>query len=125
MIKVVPKNGTQIITATFDCETSSDSYKLSEVYLGQIQMVLDEYEADAKIEIIATPVEPQRPEFPDERLFTAIGAAIGVILSITGILVIWKLDNTITSADNITEEYGVPVIGELMDFDNEIDYLGR
>ena len=125
MITVEPKNGTQIITATFDCETSSDSYKLSEVYLGQIQMVLDEYEANAKIQVIATPVEPQRPVFPDERLFTMIGAAIGFALSVIGIIVIWRLDNTITSADNISEQYGVPVIGELMDFDNEIDYLGR
>ena len=49
----------------------------------------------------------------------------GLLISVLGIIVIWKLDNTITSADNITEQYGVPVIGELMDFDNEIDYLGR
>lgn len=126
MITVEPKNGTQIITATFDCETSSDSYRLSEIYLGQVQPVLDEYEtANARIEVIRLPVEPQRPDFPDERIFAAIGAAIGFIISVIGITVIWRFDNTITSADNITEQYGVPIIGELMDFDNEIDYLGR
>ena len=125
MITVEPKNGTQIVSAKFDCQTSSDSYKLSEIYLGQIQLVLDEYEANARIKVISAPVEPQRPDFPDERLFTAAGAVIGAVLSALGIIVIWRLDNTITSADNITEQYNVPVIGELMDFDNEIDYLGR
>jgi len=125
MISVIPTNGTQIIRATFDCETSFDSYKLAEIYLGQVQFVLDEYEANARIQVISTPVEPQRPDFPDERLFAVIGGMTGLLISVLGIIVIWKLDNTITSADNITEQYGVPVIGELMDFDNEIDYLGR
>ncbi|MBO6231868.1 MAG: hypothetical protein J6O50_15015 [Ruminiclostridium sp.] len=125
LISVEPKNGTQIISARFDCETSSDSYKLAEIYLGQVQFVLDEYEANAKIQVLSNPVEPQRPDFPDERVFAVVGGSIGAIISIIGIAVIWKLDNTITAADNITEQYGVPVIGELMDFDNEIDYLGR
>lgn len=125
LISVEPKNGTQIISARFDCETSSDSYKLAEIYLGQVQFVLDEYEANAKIQVLSNPVEPQRPDFPDERVFAVVGGSIGAIISIIGIGVIWKLDNTITAADNITEQYGVPVIGELMDFDNEIDYLGR
>ncbi|MBR5089876.1 MAG: hypothetical protein IK093_10660 [Ruminiclostridium sp.] len=125
MINVVQESGTQIITATFDCETSSDSYKLAELYLSQLRPVIDEYEANLRATVISSPVEPQRPDFPDERLFTIVGASIGAALSILGIIIIWKLDNTVTSADNITEEYGVPVIGELMDFDNEIDYLGR
>lgn len=125
LISVEQKNDTQIVTARFDCETASDSYKLSEIYLSQVQFVMDEYEANARMQVIASPVEPQRPEFPDERLFSVIGAGLGAIISVLGIIIIWKLDNTITSADNITDEYGVPVIGELMDLDNEIDYLGR
>ena len=125
LISVEPKNGTQIISATFDCETSSDSYRLSEIYLNEVQNVLDEYEANARIQVISAPVEPQRPVFPDERIFAAIGASIGFVISVIGIIVIWRFDNTITSADNLSEQYNVPVIGELMDLDNEIDYLGR
>ncbi|MBP3855709.1 MAG: hypothetical protein IK990_08895 [Ruminiclostridium sp.] len=125
IITVSHVSGTQIITAEFDCQTSSDSYKLAEIYLSQLRYVIDEYEANASVTVIRSPVEPQRPVFPDERLFTAVGAGIGAVLSVIGIIIIWKLDNTVTSADNITEQYGVPVIGELMDLDNEIDYLGR
>ena len=125
MISVEPENGTQIIKATFDCETSSESYKLAEMYLALVQPVLDAYEANATTKILSAPVEPQKPAFPDEFTFTVAGAVIGFIISSVGLFIIWKLDNTITSADNIAEEYGVPVIGELMDLDNEIDYLGR
>ncbi len=125
IIKVEQKNGTQIITATFDCETSSESYKLAEMYLALIQGVLDSYEANVTTQVISAPVEPQKPAFPDEFTFTVIGGSIGFLISLIGLFIIWRLDNTITSADNITEQYGVPVIGELMDLDNEIDYLGR
>ena len=125
MINVSANKDTQIISASFDCETSSDSYRLSEVFLSRVQTVLDDYGANASTRIISYPTEPRRPEFPDENLFAMIGAGIGAVISVIGIIVIWRLDNTITAADNITEQYNVPVIGELMDFDNEIDYLGR
>ncbi|MGN0618116.1 MAG: hypothetical protein ACI4J7_03750, partial [Ruminiclostridium sp.] len=65
------------------------------------------------------------PVFPNDTIFTAAGAIFGFLISAIGIIIIWRLDNTITPADNLAEEYGVPVLGELMDFDREIDYLGR
>lgn len=125
MITVTTNKDTQIISASFDCETSTDSYRLSEVFLSRVQVVLDDYGANAVTRVISFPTEPQRPTFPDENLFAVIGACIGAVISVIGIIVIWRLDNTITSADNLNEQYDVPVIGELMDFDNEIDYLGR
>ena len=125
IITVTQVNDTQLITASFDCQTSMESYKLSELYLQLIQRVLDDYDAKASTRVVRTPIEPQKPEFPDDTLFTIVGASAGAVISVLGLLIIWRLDNTISSADDITDEYGVPVIGELMDFDNEIDYLGR
>ena len=110
MIDVSANKDTQIISASFDCETSSDSYRLSEVFLSRVQTVLDDYGANASTRIISYPTEPRRPEFPDENLFAMIGAGIGAVISVIGI---------------IAEQYNVPVIGELMDLDTEIDYLGR
>ncbi len=125
MISVEQKNGTQIVKASFDCPTSAEALKIAELYLSLMQKVLNDYEAGAQIKIVSRPVEPQFPDYPDEMLFTVIGACMGFVLSAAGIIVIWRLDNTITSADDIAEEYHVPVIGELTDLDNEIDYLGR
>ena len=125
IIDVHQVNDTQIITATFDCKTSIESYKLAELYVQLIQEVLDDYDAHASTRVVRAPIEPQKPDFPDDMLFTTVGAIAGAVISIAGIIIIWRLDNTITSADDISEEYGVPIIGEIMDLDNEIDYLGR
>ncbi len=125
IISIEQENGTQVITAKFDYQRSSVSYKLAELFVSLMQKVLDDYEENASVVIIEHPQEPLRPEFPDDRLFTLIGGSEGLLISLLGIFIIWRLDNTITSADNITEQYDIPVIGELIDMDNEIDYLGR
>ena len=125
MMSFKQKNNSQIIEAVFDCPRSSDAYKLAELSLSLSQKVLDDFEANAQLRIISFPVEPRDPEFPDETVFTIAGAVIGAVMAVTGIIIIWKLDDTITRADNITEEYELPLLGELMDFDREIDYLGR
>lgn len=125
IIDVEQEAQTQIIKASFDCQTSVESLKIAELYLSLMQHVLDDYDAGAVVKIVTEPKEPQYPDYPDEMLFTIIGACLGFALSAAGIIVIWRLDNTIMSSDNIAEEYHVPVIGELTDLDNEIDYLGR
>ena len=125
IISVTQENGTQFITARFDCTRSSESYKLAELFVSLMQKVLDEYEENALTETIEAPQEPLRPEFPDDRLFTLIGGSAGLLISLLGMFVIWRLDNTITNADDLTEQYNIPVIGELIDMDREIDYLGR
>ncbi len=125
MISLEQKNGTQIIKASFDRPTSSEALKIAELYLSLTQKVLNDYDAGAQVKIVSRPVEPQYPAYPDEMLFMTVGAVLGFLMSAAGIIVIWRLDNTITSADDITAEYHVPVIGELTDLDNEIDYLGR
>lgn len=125
MIDVRQENSTQIVKASFDCQTSAESLKIAELYLSQMQRVLDEYGANVSVRVVAQPVEPQYPAYPDEMLFTIIGACLGFALSAAGIIIIWRLDNTITSADDIAAEYNISVIGELTDLDNEIDYLGR
>ena len=125
MMVFTQKNDSQIIEAVFDCTRSSDAYKLAELSLSLSQQVLDDFDANAQLRIISSPVEPREPEFPNERMFTIAGAVLGAVIAVIGIIIIWKLDDTITRADNITEQYELPLLGELMDFDREIDYLGR
>lgn len=125
MLSVTQVNGTQLLRAEVDCRNSDTAYRLAEKYLELMQGVLDNYKANAKITVINAPYEPDYPVFPNDTIFTAAGAIFGFLISAIGIIIIWRLDNTITPADNLAEEYGVTVLGELMDFDREIDYLGR
>lgn len=125
MLSVERVNNSQLIHAEVDCPTSKDSYLLAEKYLQLMPSVLTEYTDAIGIIVTEPPTEPSEPVFPNETLFTAVGAVIGFIISVIGILIIWRLDNTITATDNLTEQYGVALLGEIIDFDREVDYLGR
>lgn len=125
MLHVEQLNETQVIRITSDCDNSNASYKLITKFIELLPTVIDKYSEKVTFDIVRNPVEPAEPSFPDERIFTVGGAVLGILTSIIGILIIWKLDNTITTDDDITELYGISVLGELPEFDNEIDYLGR
>lgn len=125
MIDINQESGTGILRAEIDMSTAENSFKLADIYMRAMPKVLSGYIENAGLTVISTSKVPEAPVFPNDLLFVGIGFGAGLLISIIGILIIWKLDNTITSVDNLTEEYNIPVLGELMDFDREIDYLGR
>lgn len=122
---VTQEPGTGFLKIQVDFPTPEKSYAMANRYLDVMPEVLGGYIEKSGITIISEPVAPTAPVFPNDGFFVLIGFAAGVLLSIIGIFIIWALDNTITSADNLSEQYNIPVLGELMDFDTEIDYLGR
>lgn len=125
MIKVKQINNTQLLKIQVDCDNSDASYKLMSIYLEHLNEVIVNYKENASFRIVRNPEEPSSPSFPDDKLFTIGGAVLGVLIAVIGTIAIWKLDNTITADDDITELFGIALLGELPDFDNEIDYLGR
>lgn len=125
MIHVEQINGTQMLKIKVDCDNSAASYKLMTMYLEHLPEVITNYKENATFRIVRNPEEPANPSFPNDRVFTIGGAIFGIIIAIIGTIAIWKLDNTITADDDITELYNIPLLGALPDFDNEIDYLGR
>ncbi len=125
MIKVEQVKGTQLLRIKTDCDNSAASYKLMQLYLEHIPEVIENYKEKATYKIVRNPEEPSEPSFPNDMIFTVCGASLGFIISLVGVIVIWKLDNTITADDDITEIFDIALLGELPDFDNEIDYLGR
>lgn len=125
MLTVEQVNGTRMLRITVDCDTSSVSYQLSEIILRVIPVVIHNYGEEASYTVMRNPVEPSDPVFPDENLFIIAGALVGFVISLIGIIIIWKLDNTITADDELSETYDIDILGEIPDFDNEVDYLGR
>ncbi len=125
MINVKQVNGTQVLKISVDCDNSAASYKLINLYMEHLPEVITNYKENATFRIVRSPVEPAMPSFPNDTLFTVGGALLGFLVAVTGTIVIWKLDNTITSDDDITELFNIPLLGEIPDFDNEVDYLGR
>lgn len=125
MIDVKQVKGTQVLKVTVDCDNSPASYKLMTKFLSLLPEVIENYKGNASFRIVRDPIEPSAPSYPDDKIFTIGGALLGILIAVTGTIIIWKLDNTITVDDDLTELFNIPLLGELPDFDNEVDYLGR
>lgn len=125
MIDVEQVSGTAMLRITTDCDNSYASFKLMNRLIELMPAVIENYKEKANFQLVRSPAEPSAPSFPNDKIFTLGGMIIGFVIAIIGTIIIWRLDNTITADDDITDVYGVPVLGELPDFDNEIDYLGR
>lgn len=125
MLTIEQVNNTRLLRITVDRDQSGDSYRMNALILDIIPSIISNYGEKADFVIIRNPVEPSEPVFPDEKIFIMGGALIGLTISIIGILIIWKLDNTITADDDLMEEYDIDILGEIPDFDEEVDYLGR
>ena len=125
MLSVTQKNGTPLLDVKVDCDNAAASFKLMEKYLELMPNVIKKFETKADFSVVRSPEEPNAPDFPKDSFFTIGGAVIGAILSLSSILLIWRLDRSITPDDDLTEDYGIALLGEIPDFDNEVDYLGR
>ncbi len=125
MLTIEQVNKTRLLRITVDRDKSSDSYRMNTLILDIIPSVISNYGEQADFVIMRSPIEPSKPVFPDENIFIMGGALIGLTISVIGILIIWKLDNTITADDDLTEGYDIDILGEIPDFDEEVDYLGR
>lgn len=125
MFSVKKKSDTQILEISTDCDNSDASYKLMLRFMELMPSVIDSYNAGASFTVLREPTQPSEPSFPNETAFAACGSAIGIAISVLAVIVIWKLDNSITADDNLLEQYNLTVLGEVPDFDSEIDYLGR
>lgn len=63
------------------------------------------------VEVIDYAVLPTEPSSPSLTRNTAVGALLGVVLSVMAVLVFEMLDTRIKTEDDLTEQFNVPVIG--------------
>ena len=69
--------------------------------------------------VASMPVMPTSPASPNIRNNTVYGLLIGFVLSVFLVVVKELLDNNITTSEEITELFGLPVLGVVPDFSNQ------
>lgn len=69
--------------------------------------------------VASMPLMPTSPSSPNIRNNTVYGVLAGLILSIFLVVVKEMLDNNIKTSEEITELFGLPVLGVVPDFSNQ------
>jgi capsular polysaccharide biosynthesis protein len=71
------------------------------------------------VSVIDTAVVPTKPSSPNVAMYTALGGLLGLILSCGIIILIDYLDNTVKGGEDLSQRYGLPVLGEVPSFQNK------
>ena len=69
--------------------------------------------------VASMPVVPTSPASPNVRNNTVYGALAGLVLSVFLVIMKELLDNNIKTSEEITELFGLPVLGVVPDFSNQ------
>ncbi len=125
MLDITREPGTQIIAIEADCGDPVSAFNLALTMTEISPSVIRDFMGYGVVKVVTSPDLPTSPAFPDVDMFTAVGALIGLALSLVGVLIIWLSDKTISPVDDITAEYNVPVFAEIVDFEARISDRDR
>lgn len=65
------------------------------------------------VKVVDKAVVPTEPSSPNVTMYSALGAILGFVLSCGIILLVHFLDNTVKGADDVSERFGLPILGEI------------
>ena len=111
---VVEDTGVFYVTARSSDPT--EAYQIAKAVADLAPTRIKDLKEGDKLLVASFPVEPSAPSSPNVLRNTAFGVLLGVLLMAAIIIAKELLDNRVKSSDQITEIYGLPILGSVPDF---------
>lgn len=113
MISMQQKNETEILVVSVKSPNPQHSYIILQTLMKsadeQIQAVVE----GGGVKILDEPELPETYSTPNFMRNTQVGAIVGLLVSAFVVFLIDFLDNKIKDAEQITKQFGYPVLGEI------------
>ena len=115
MIESGPVNETEVLQITV---TSTDPYEAERIANGIAKILpqrIAEIVEGASMEVVDSAIADMEKVAPSIKLYTIVGFLVGAILSVTVIIIMALLDNTIHDEDYIIKTYNYPILAKVPD----------
>jgi succinoglycan biosynthesis transport protein ExoP len=112
-VEVAPRREQEILALTRDYEKLSENYArlLTKKLDAEMAARLEQQQGGRQFRVLDPASLPERPSFPDRKLFALAGAVAGLLLG-TGLAVAADLlDPTLKDADEAAAVLGLPLLG--------------
>jgi len=120
MTQINSVNGTEIFQISLSSHSASDSYTLVEAMQNIAPKLIANIKENARITVVDPVVYPQGPSGPNVIFNTAIGAIIGIFLSLA-LSFLWELlDVKIKNKEELAKKFQVPILGTIPRFKEAI-----
>jgi capsular exopolysaccharide synthesis family protein len=119
MIKFSVLDTTEVFQAAVTSEAPEDSLTIAQAIASTAPSVIQEFQETAKLKIVDPPVINSVPVSPNLKLNLAIGLLAGLALAAMFVFLRDMLDTKIKGADELNDKYGLHVLAEVGDINEE------
>lgn len=118
MIDYAPSNDTEIMRVTVTCENPYEASKIANTIAEVLPVRISEIIDGASMEVVDSAVPEIEKVAPSITQYTAIGLALGVLVSIIVLVILALMDDTIHDEEYVLRTYDYPILGKVPDLLN-------
>ncbi len=113
MVACSSSNGTELMLVTVTCEDPYEASKIANTIAEILPMRITEIIEGASMEVVDSAIPELDKVSPSITKYTAIGLAIGVLLTVIVIVIAALLDDTIHDEEYLLRTYDYPLLGKV------------
>lgn len=113
MITYAPSNNTEIMRVTVTCEDPYEASKIANTIAEVLPVRIAEIISGASMEVVDSAIPELEKVAPSITRYTAIGLALGVLLSVILLIILALKDGTIHDEEYVLRTYDYPILGRV------------
>ena len=113
MINSSAVNETEVMRITVTCGDADEAAKIADGISRVLPNRISEIIEGSTMAVVDSAVVDYEKVGPSVTMYTVIGFAVGVILSVLALIVSALMDNTIHDEEHITKTYGYPILAKI------------
>lgn len=113
MIKYAPSNETEIMMVTVTCEDPYEACTIANTIAEVLPVRISEIIDGASMEVVDSAIADTEKVAPSITRYTAVGLALGVLISIIVIVIAALMDDTIHDEEYVLRTYDYPILGKV------------
>lgn len=118
MITYAPTNETEIMRVTVTCEDPYEASRIANTIAEVLPKRISEIIDGASMEVVDSAIPDTEKVAPSITGYTAIGLALGVLISVIVLIVLALMDDTIHDEEYVLKTYDYPILGVVPDLLN-------
>jgi capsular polysaccharide biosynthesis protein len=118
MIVYAPSNDTEIMLVTVTCENPYEATRIANAIAEVLPVRISEVIDGASMEIVAPAIPNLDKVSPSITKYTAIALIIGALISVSVLVVVAIMDDTIHDEEYVLKTYDYPILGKVPDLLN-------
>ncbi len=118
MIESGPVNETEVMQVTVTCDDPRMAARIANGIAVVLPQRVTEVIEGASMEVVDSAIVNTEKVAPSITLYTVVGFAVGLLLSVVTLIIIALMDNTIHDEEYVMRTFGYPILAQVPDLND-------